>query len=145
MKHYFALLSALVVTSCSGSVSDPVSTQTQPPVETTKTYGAYMLVMGKDYNPADLGAYAKTLPPIYAKYGGEYVAFSTDIDIAEGRYDYQSLIISGWPSAKDARAFWDSPEYREAIKLRDGIGTFDVVIVPSLAAPRPTTGSSSNE
>ena len=96
------------------------------------TPGAYMIVMGKDYNPADLGPYAASLPPIYEQYGGKYVAFSTDFDITEGRDDMQAVIISAWPDAATARTFWDSPEYREAIKLREGIGEFDVVIVPAL-------------
>ena len=131
---YILLVSALIsLTACvsvSSTTVDPASNAQQ------KTYGAYMLVMGKNYHPANLAAYARALPPIYAKYEGEYVAFSTDVDIAEGEYDYQSLIISGWPDATSARKFWDSPEYREAIKLREGIGEFDVVIVPSLAAPK---------
>ena len=94
--------------------------------------GAYMVVIGKDYAPADLAPYAASLPPIYAKYGGEYVALTTDMQVMEGRDDMQAVIISAWPDAASARAFWTSPEYAEAIKLRDGIGTFDVVIVPAL-------------
>lgn len=132
--RYLALLTAIAtISACSPAPQEPASQSTP---EAQKTYGAYMLVMGKNYNPPDLGPYAQALPPIYAKYGGEYVAFSTNVDIAEGQYDYQSLIISGWPDAASARKFWDSPEYREAIKLREGIGEFDVVIVPSLAAPK---------
>ncbi|WP_371397821.1 DUF1330 domain-containing protein [Fretibacter rubidus] len=99
--------------------------------------GAYMIVQGKNYAPQDLGPYAASLPPIYAKYGGRYVAFSTDYDTMEGSSDYQATIISAWPSAEAARTFWTSPEYREAIKLRDGIGEFDVIIVPALPA-QPT-------
>lgn len=103
-----------------------------PPSPQIQTYGAYMLVMGKDYQAKDLGVYAATLPPIYEKYGGEYVAFTTDMTVFEGAYGYQSLIVSGWPSVQAAQDFWSSPEYREAIKLREGIGTFDVVVIPSL-------------
>jgi len=94
--------------------------------------GAYMIVRGRGYEAADLGPYAATLGPIYAKYGGRYVAFETDIDVAEGNSADQAVIISAWPSKAAARAFWDSPEYREAIKLRDGVGTFDVVIVGAI-------------
>ncbi|MGB3455252.1 MAG: DUF1330 domain-containing protein, partial [Litorimonas sp.] len=92
---------------------------------------------GRNYDPAALGPYAASLPPIYAKYGGRYVAFETDIDVAEGGSDYQAVIMSAWPSKAAARAFWDSPEYAEAIKLREGIGEFDVVIVGALAPRDP--------
>ena len=108
---------------------------TAPAVEPmTETVGAYMFIEGRDYDPAALGPYAASLPPIYAKYGGRYVAFETRPDVAEGSNDAQAVIISAWPSAQAARAFWDGPEYREAIRLREGIGTFDVVIVRALPA-----------
>ena len=96
--------------------------------------GAYMIVQGKGYAPGELATYAAALPPIYAKYGGRYVSFDTDFDVAEGRNDSLAIIMSAWPDAAAARAFWDSPEYRKAIKLREGIGTFDVVIVDALPA-----------
>ena len=102
------------------------------PAAEPQAVGAYMVIEGRDYDPAALGPYAASLPPIYAKYGGRYVAFETKPDIAEGSNDAQAIILSAWPSAEAARAFWDSPEYREAIKLRDGIGTFDVAIVRAL-------------
>ena len=102
------------------------------PAAEPQAVGAYMVIEGRDYDPAALGPYAASLPPIYAKYGGRYVAFETEPDIAEGSNDAQAIILSAWPSAEAARAFWDSPEYREAIKLRDGIGTFDVAIVRAL-------------
>ena len=87
----------------------------------------YMVVMGKNYNRDDLMPYAQSLPPIYEKYNGQYIAFTAKYEQFEGEYPYQSIIVSKWPSVDDARAFWDSPEYAEARKLREGIGEFDVI------------------
>lgn len=92
-----------------------------------------MIVKGKDYSPTDLGPYAASLPPIYEKYGGRYVAFAPKYDIMEGSSDAQAIIISAWPSVEAAKSFWNSPEYAEAIKLREGIGEFDVVILPAIS------------
>ena len=127
------IIATLALSACQGASTsaEPGDNQSIAPAP---TYGAYMLVMGKNYQAKDLGAYAQALPSIYAKYGGEYVSFATDVDVAEGTYQYQSLIMSGWPSESAARKFWDSPEYAEARKLRDGIGEFDVIIVPALTA-----------
>lgn len=125
MRYLVPAIFALALTACVGEptpASDPIS----DPI------GAYMIVQGKNYNPADLGPYAASLPPIYAKYGGRYVAFTTDIDVAEGDNDAQAVIVSAWPDAAAARAFWDSPEYADAIKLRDGIGEFEVIIIDAL-------------
>jgi len=124
-----ALITALALAACSPAADAP----TEPtPVVETAPIGAYMVVRGRGYEPADLGPYAASLAPIYAKYGGRYVAFETDIDVAEGGSADQAMIISAWPSKAAARAFWDGPEYREAIKLREGVGTFDVVIVGAI-------------
>lgn len=126
------IAAALALTACSAATPEPAPAPEAPQAATSP--GAYMIVQGKGYAPADLGPYAASLPPIYAKYGGRYVAFSTDYDIMEGASDYQATIISAWPNAEAARTFWTSPEYREAIKLREGIGEFDVIIVPALPA-----------
>lgn len=124
------LAAAILLTACSPAAEAPIET----PEEAVQAapIGAYMIVRGRGYEPAALGSYAAVLPPIYAKYGGRYVAFDTDIDVAEGDSADQALIISAWPSKAAARAFWDGPEYREAIKLREGVGTFDVVIVGAI-------------
>ncbi len=124
------ILIATALTAAALSACQPAA-EAQPTLE-AEVPGAYMIVRGRGYAPADLGPYAASLPPIYAKYGGRYVAFETDIDVAEGDSADSAVIISAWPSKEAARAFWDSPEYREAIKLRDGVGTFDVVIVGAL-------------
>lgn len=131
MKHIILGFCAFALTACSAQTSAPTKSTEK---STVQTIGAYMIVMGKDYNPADLGPYAASLPPIYKKYGGRYVAFTTDYNVVEGMVDAQAVIISAWPSAQAAQNFWDSPEYREAIKLREGIGTFNVMIVPALPA-----------
>ena len=118
-------LPAVLLAGCINTIGNTQASPADKP-------GAYMVVMGKDYVPADLAPYQATLPPIYEKYGGRYVALSTEPDFAEGRNDYQAVVISAWPDAAAARRFWDSPEYRESVKLREGLGTFDVVIVPAL-------------
>ena len=36
-----------------------------------------------------------------------------------------------------AQRFWDSPEYAEAIKLREGIGNFQVMLIDSAPIGSP--------
>jgi len=103
------------------------SLETTPPAP-----GAYMIVSGKNYDAKDLAAYGASLPPIYKKYGGEYVAFSPNYVTLEGTPDAKAIIISAWPDVKAAETFWKSPEYEEARKLREGIGEFEVVILPAI-------------
>ncbi|MEL6687365.1 MAG: DUF1330 domain-containing protein [Pseudomonadota bacterium] len=135
MKQFLLAIGALALVGCTAAETAQEPATEPTPVTQSEPIGAYMIVQGKGYGPGELAEYAAALPPIYAKYGGRYVVFETDIDVAEGDQNYLSTIISAWPSKEAARAFWDSPEYAEAIKLREGIGTFDVSIVGALPQP----------
>ena len=97
----------------------------------------YMIVMGKGYEFEKMRPYFESLPPIYEKYEGSYMALTSSIDVLEGAYPYQSIIVSKWPKLQNAQDFWASPEYAEAIKLREGIGEFDVIAFQGLPAGAP--------
>jgi len=103
-------------------------------VDTTKPAapGAYMIVSGKNYDAKDLAPYLAKLPPIYEKYGGYYVALAPKYLTLEGVSDAQAIVISAWPNVDAAKTFWTSPEYEEAKKFREGVGEFDVVVLPAI-------------
>lgn len=60
------------------------------------------------------------------------MALSPKYSTLEGSSEAQAIIISTWPSVDAAKTFWTSLEYKEAKKLREGIGEFDVVVLPAL-------------
>ena len=99
---------------------------------------AYLMVVGDvDDREAFLNGYAAKLPPVYARYGGEYLAVGRDYEVLEGEGGFQSYVISRWPSVEAVRAFWDSPEYtplREE-RIEKNWGRFDVYVFEGLAAP----------
>ncbi len=95
---------------------------------------AYLLVQGQVTDREGFKAYNAALPPIYRKYGGEYLALvpAPLVEVAEGLPEHRSIVLARFPSREAARAFWDSPEYAEAKKLRAGKGTFFVTILDGL-------------
>ena len=101
---------------------------------------ALMVVMGRDYDRQVLLEYAKALPPIYARYGGEYLAVQRELTELEGSYPYDSIIVSRWPNLAAAKAFWQSPEYAEARQIRAGSGEFDVIAFEALPAAAAAAG-----
>lgn len=128
MKHLFAGLASIGLAACA-SAPMPAA-----PVER----GVYMVVLGNVFDrPAFMEGYAAKLPPLYEKYGGEYVALSRGLVILEGEPDFESVVIAKWPSEEAARAFWTSPEYKELIRARtqNKWGEFKVVLVPALPMP----------
>lgn len=102
---------------------------------------AYLLVQATITDRAKFGQYIAALGPVYAKYNGAPVASvpAARVETIEGAAENRSIVISRFPSKAALLAFWNSPEYAEVRKLREGTGTFSVQIVegnaPSTAQP----------
>ncbi|MFM8516663.1 MAG: DUF1330 domain-containing protein [Nevskiaceae bacterium] len=91
---------------------------------------AYLLVMGTSTDAAAMGRYARTLPPIYAKLDGYYLALGAvgrGITVLEGSFKAQSLVLAKFPRLEGPNEFWWSPEYRRSVEIRRGAGSFTVV------------------
>jgi uncharacterized protein (DUF1330 family) len=109
--------------------------------ETSETAPAYMVVTGEVLDRAAFGAgYAAKLPPLYATYGGTYIAIGRGVEHLEGESTFQSFVISKWPSKQAAVDFWSSAEYDVLRRARiDGNwGRFDVFLVEGLAETTQT-------
>ena len=97
---------------------------------------AYLLVQGQVTDRAGFQAYSAALPPIYRRYGGEYLALvpAPQVEVLEGPPEHRSVVIAKFPSRAAAQAFWHSPEYTAAKALRAGKGTFHVMLLDGLPA-----------
>lgn len=97
----------------------------------------YLVVQGVVTDREGFKAYAAALPPIYAKYGGRYLAMvpAPSVEVAEGELENRSVVIARFPSRAAAWAFWNSPEYAAAKKLREGKGRFYVMVLDGLPEP----------
>jgi uncharacterized protein (DUF1330 family) len=104
------------------------------PESTSDARPAYLLVQGHVTDREGFKAYSAALPPIYRKYRGKYIAMvpAPTVEVVEGEPENRSVVIARFPSREDAQAFWNSPEYAEAKKLRAGKGTFYVAILDGL-------------
>lgn len=95
----------------------------------------YLLVMGTATDTQALGRYARTLPPIYQKFGGVYLAaggVGRGLTVLEGEFDAQSIIFARFPTPAGPNEFWWSSEYRASVEIRKGAGTFNVVKLTGL-------------
>ena len=101
---------------------------------------AYMIILARiDDREKFLAGYAAEAGALVERCGGKYVLRGPGALCLEGSVgDGRSVVISEWPDIDTARAFWDSPEYQEIKKLREGICDVEVVLVeapPIGAAP----------
>ena len=78
--------------------------------------------------------YAPAASKLVAEHGGKYVIRAPAAEVLEGDLDPGlSVVISEWPDKETILRFWNSPEYREAKKLREGVADCMVSIVETPA------------
>jgi uncharacterized protein (DUF1330 family) len=99
---------------------------------------AYMIVAAKiSDRERFISGYGKAAAELVAKFGGHYILRAPGAEMLEGNFgDGSSMVISEWPDKAAAKRFWESPEYAEAKKLREGIADCQVLLIeaPSLLA-----------
>lgn len=92
---------------------------------------AYMIIAVKmNDREAFINGYGKAVPPLVKKFGGEYVLVAPGAELLEGSLEgYTSMAVSKWKDKAAVHAFWNSPEYAEAKKLREGLADCEVFVV----------------
>jgi uncharacterized protein (DUF1330 family) len=92
---------------------------------------AYMIVTAKIADrEAFISGYGAAAGALVEKFGGKYVLRGPGAHLLEGDFgDGASMVISEWPSKDAALAFWNSPEYEAAKKLRAGSAEVQVLLI----------------
>ena len=96
---------------------------------------AYMIISAKiSDRDAFIDGYGKAAAALVVQFGGRYVLRAPGAEFLEGAsgtidLEGASVVVSQWPDKKAARAFWNSSEYAEVKKLRDGLAECQVLLV----------------
>jgi uncharacterized protein (DUF1330 family) len=93
---------------------------------------AYLLVQVDVNDVGRYQEYGKQSPGIVAKFGGRYLARAGRTVTLEGPPAKARVVVIEFPSLARAQAFYHSPEYVEARKLREGAGDAQFVIVEGI-------------
>jgi uncharacterized protein (DUF1330 family) len=93
---------------------------------------AYMIVQIKITRPQGWPEYREAVGPLIQRFGGRYIVRGGDIEVLEGRHDGRRLVLFEFPSIEAIRSFWNSSDYAEVKKLRQGSGELDVWAVPGV-------------
>lgn len=89
----------------------------------------YMIAQIDVTNPQQYGEYAKRSPDIIAKYGGRFIARAGRTVTLEGPAARSRVVIVEYPSFERAQAFFNSPEYQQIKKLREGAANAQFIVV----------------
>ncbi len=94
---------------------------------------AYMIVQINITRREGWSAYRDAVGPLAEQFGGRYlVAGGIKPEVLEGSHDGRSLAVFEFPSLDAVHRFWNSPDYAEVKKLREGLAELDVWAVPGV-------------
>ena len=80
-------------------------------------------------DPAQYAHYTAVTPDIIASFGGRFVARNGQKETLEGPEELNRLVILEFPDYALAKAFFESPAYAEAKKLRAGAAEAQFVLI----------------
>lgn len=92
---------------------------------------AYMIVTAAIHDREKfVSGYGAAAAALIPQFGGQYLLRGPGAECLEGEWgDGASMVISKWPDRDAARAFWNSPEYAEVRKLREGLADVQVLLI----------------
>ena len=98
---------------------------------------AFVVVDISIHDPVTYERYKTMAPTSIFQYGGRYAVRGATVTTLEGTWRPERFVILEFPTADQARAWWNSPEYASAKALRQSCATTDLLIAegPSLEPP----------
>jgi uncharacterized protein (DUF1330 family) len=90
---------------------------------------AYAIAHLQEAEPhPEVAEYIERLPATFEAHGGRYLVHMTPHEVKEGAWPGHVVVI-GFPGIDEARAWWDSPAYREIAPLRSRHIEGDIILV----------------
>lgn len=93
---------------------------------------AYVIADVKVTDTAAYETYKALTPNAISKNGGRFLSRGGETAVMEGGWLPNRVVILEFPDMAAARAFYDSPEYREAREARRNAADFNMIIVDGL-------------
>jgi uncharacterized protein (DUF1330 family) len=90
---------------------------------------AYVAVQVVIEDPVSYERYKKLTPGSLEPFGGRFLARGGATEALEGTWKPERFVLLEFPSAERARAWWSSPEYAEAKKLRQASATTQMLLI----------------
>jgi uncharacterized protein (DUF1330 family) len=90
---------------------------------------AYVIAHLQDAAPhPEIAEYIERLRGTFEPYDGRYLVHGTPHETKEGSWP-GAVVMLGFPGLAEARAWWDSPAYREIAPLRSRHIDGDIIMV----------------
>lgn len=90
---------------------------------------AYLVVDISVHDPAGYEGYKAAVPPLIAQYGGRYLARGGAVEVLEGDWRPNRLVIVEFADADAAKAFWNAPAYAALRAQRQATTHSQMIVV----------------
>jgi uncharacterized protein (DUF1330 family) len=90
---------------------------------------AYVVSEIEVTNPVNYEKYKQLVPASVQKYGGRFLVRGGAVERLEGTWSPKRFVILEFPSMEQAKAWWNSPEYREAKLVRHANARTEMICV----------------
>ncbi len=94
---------------------------------------AYIVVETDIHDAEQYELYKQASPAAVEAGGGRFIARGGDVAILEGDWQPKRLVLLEFPDLDAAKRFYESPEYQDARRLREGAARLNMVAVEGLA------------
>jgi uncharacterized protein (DUF1330 family) len=93
---------------------------------------AYVIVNVAIRDPERYKEYIRAATPTVAAHGGKYIVRGGRAELLEGDVAVNRIVVLEFPSYAQARGWFESPEYREAQKIRQSCSAGDLILVEGM-------------
>ncbi|MBT2324462.1 DUF1330 domain-containing protein [Variovorax paradoxus] len=93
---------------------------------------AYIIANVEVTNPTQYEEYKKLSSKAMQVYGAEVCVRGGKVEVLEGDWNPQRLVVLKFPSIEAAKKFSESPEYGEARTSRQGAAIMRMIVVEGL-------------
>lgn len=90
---------------------------------------AYLIVETDIHDPEQYELYKQASPGAVAAGGGRFIARGGEMAVLEGDWHPERLVLLEFENLDAVKAFYDSPAYTEARRLREGAANLNMVAV----------------
>jgi len=90
---------------------------------------AYVVANVRVEDPERYPEYSARVPETIERYGGRFLARAGRAERLEGPVEPGRFVILEFPSYEQAKAWYESEEYRPLLELRQSTSTGDLILV----------------
>jgi len=90
---------------------------------------AYVVVDVTRTDPERAARYSAMSGPSVERHRGRFLARGGEIRVLEGDWEPERIVVIEFPSAEAAQGWFDSADYIEARSVREGAGTWRMIVV----------------